>query len=68
MVTRPLLRCYVRSYLGQKYCRSSQRAQHEIQEQSSNTEEQTTSNTERHTSMTRVHYKADLTLSRFIND
>ena len=28
-----------------KYCRSSQRAQHEIQEQSSNTEERDKSNT-----------------------
>ena len=31
---------------GKKYCRSSQRVQQEIQEQSSNTEEQATNNTE----------------------
>ena len=31
---------------GQKYCRSSHRTQHEIQEQCSHTEEQATSNTE----------------------
>ena len=38
--TRPLSRWYLRSYLVKKYCRSSPRAQQEIQEQSSNTEEQ----------------------------
>ena len=32
--TRPLSRCYLRSYFVKKYCRSSQRAQQEIQEQS----------------------------------
>ena len=37
--TRPLSRCYPIIF-GKKYCRSSQRAQQEIQEQSLNTEEQ----------------------------
>ena len=36
---------------GKKICRSSQRAQHEIQEQSSNTEELSTSNAELNTSI-----------------
>ena len=36
---------------GQKYCRSSQRAQQEIPEQSSNTKEQATSNAELNTSI-----------------
>ena len=36
---------------GNKCCRSSQRAQQEIQEQSSNTEEQATSNSELNTSI-----------------
>ena len=38
--TRPLSRCYLRSCLVKKRCMSSQRAQQEIQEPSSNTEEQ----------------------------
>ena len=44
--TRPLSRSYLRSYLVKKYCRSSQRALQEIQEQSSTTEEHATSNSE----------------------
>ena len=37
-------------HIWKKYCRSSQRAQHEIQEQSSNNEEQATRNAELYTS------------------
>ena len=48
---RKLSRCYLRSYLLKKYCRSSQRAQQETQEQSSNTEEQATCNSEVNTSI-----------------
>ena len=41
----------VKIIFGKKYCRSSQRAKQEIQEQSSNTEEQATSNSELNTSI-----------------
>ena len=46
---RLLSRCYLRPYLVRKYC--LQRAQHEVQEQSSNTEEQATSSSELNTSI-----------------
>ena len=51
IATRPLSRCYLRLYLVKKYCRSLQRAQQEIQEQSSNTGEQATSSSELNTSI-----------------
>ena len=52
--TRPLSRCCLRSYFVKEYCTGTQRAQQEIQGQSSNTEEQATSNFVLNTSIARV--------------